>query len=166
MCPPGPWPQSWPRAMASVSATFSRQRPGDAGGHLGHLEGVGEPGPLMVGGEDEDLGLARQAPEGGGVQDAVAVALEAGPPRVGLLGHRPPARRPAARVAPGARTTSSAVLAFVAPERAGPPPSVPRPAVESAWARAQAPRPRGPPWWRPSGGPARSVATGVWLHGP
>ena len=24
MCPPGPWPQSWPRAIASVSATFSR----------------------------------------------------------------------------------------------------------------------------------------------
>ena len=38
--------------------------PGDAGGHLGDLEGVGQPGPLVVVGEDEDLGLAGQAPEG------------------------------------------------------------------------------------------------------
>ena len=38
--------------------------PGDAGGHLGHLEGVGQPGPLVVVGEDEDLGLAGQPPEG------------------------------------------------------------------------------------------------------
>ena len=70
--------------------------PGDGRGHLGHLEGVGEPGPLVVVGEHEHLGLAGQAPEGGGVQDAVAVALEAGAGRVGLL--RPPAgarpRRP------------------------------------------------------------------------
>ena len=60
--------------------------PGDAGGHLGHLEGVGEPGALVVVGEDEDLGLAGQPPERRRVQDPVAVALEAGAPRVGLLG--------------------------------------------------------------------------------
>jgi hypothetical protein len=40
----------------------------------------------VVVGEDEDLRLARQATEGRGVEDAVAVALEAGPPLVGFLG--------------------------------------------------------------------------------
>ncbi len=59
--------------------------PGDAGGHLGHLERVGQPGALVVVGEDEDLGLAGQATKGGGVEDAVAVAFEAGPPRIGLV---------------------------------------------------------------------------------
>ena len=63
--------------------------PGDRGGDLRHLERVGEPGPLVVLGEHEDLGLAGQPAEGGGVEDAVAVALEAGAPRVGLLGLRP-----------------------------------------------------------------------------
>ena len=63
------------------------QRPGDGGGDLGDLEGVGEAGALVVVGEDEDLGLAGEAPEGGGtVQDAVAVALEARAHRIGLLG--------------------------------------------------------------------------------
>ena len=62
------------------------------GGHLGHLEGVGEPGALVVVGEDEDLGLAGQPAEGGRVQDAVAVALEAGAQRVGPSST---ARRPA-----------------------------------------------------------------------
>ncbi len=60
--------------------------PGDAGGHLGDLEGVGQTGALVVVGEDEDLGLAGEAAEGGGVQDPVAVPFEAGPPRVRLLG--------------------------------------------------------------------------------
>ena len=62
---------------------------GDAGGHLGHLERVGEPGALVVVGEDEHLGLAGQATERGGMEDPVAVALEAGPPRIGLLGPDP-----------------------------------------------------------------------------
>ena len=103
--PPGPWPQSWPRAMASVRATLRPSAPGDGGGDLGHLEGVGQPGALVVVGEDEHLGLAGQAPEGGGVQDAVAVALEAGAHRVGLLGDGPPAGavRPGGRRAPAAR---------------------------------------------------------------
>ena len=39
--------------------------PGHGGGHLGDLEGVGQPGALVVVGEDEHLGLARQAAEGG-----------------------------------------------------------------------------------------------------
>jgi hypothetical protein len=63
---------------------------GDPGGHLRHLEGVTEPGPLMIRGEDEDLGLARQSTEGRRVQDAVPVPFEAGAPRVGLLGDGAP----------------------------------------------------------------------------
>ena len=40
---------------------------------------------------DEDLALAGQPPERGRVMDAVEVALEAGPVRVGLLGPGPAA---------------------------------------------------------------------------
>src|SRR5207248_11331525 len=58
---------------------------GDTGGDLGHLEGVGEAGALMVVGEDEDLRLAGQSPERRGVKDPVAVALEAGAERVRIL---------------------------------------------------------------------------------
>ena len=64
------------------------QRLGDRARDLRHLERVGQPGALMVLGEDEDLGLAGQATERGGVEDAVAVTLEAGTPLVGLLGPR------------------------------------------------------------------------------
>ena len=56
--------------------------PRDAAGDLGDLEGVREAGALVVLGEDEHLGLAGEPPERARVQDAVAVALEAGPPRV------------------------------------------------------------------------------------
>ena len=59
--------------------------PGDRAGDLRDLEGVGEPRALVVVGEDEDLRLAGQSAEGGRVEDAVAVALEAGAERVGLL---------------------------------------------------------------------------------
>ncbi len=84
------------RAVAAVVAERDRlgerdvqpQRPGDGACDLRHLERMGQPGALMVLGEDEDLGLAGQAAEGGGVEDAVAVALEAGAPLVGLLGAR------------------------------------------------------------------------------
>jgi hypothetical protein len=33
--------------------------PGHGGGHLGDLEGVGEPGALVIVGKHEDLGLPR-----------------------------------------------------------------------------------------------------------
>ena len=39
----------------------------------------------MVSGEDEDLGLAGQPPKGARVQNAVAVAFEAGAHRVGFF---------------------------------------------------------------------------------
>ena len=129
--PPGPCPQSWPRAMASVSATLSRSARAMRRGHLGHLEGVGQPGALVVVGEDEDLGLAGQAPEGGGVQDAVAVALEAGAPGVGRLGRRPGGRRRSAAVAPPA---SQARLGRLPLDRGpGPPRSRPGPARRGRW---------------------------------
>ena len=63
--------------------------PRDGRGDLRHLEGVGQTRALVVLGEHEDLRLAGQAAEGGGVQDAVAVALEAGAPGIGLFGLRP-----------------------------------------------------------------------------
>jgi len=79
---------------------------GDAGRHLRHLEGVGEPGAEVVGGEDEDLRLAGEAAERGRVQDPVAVAFEAGSQRVGRLGVV------AATGTSGERSTRNQVLAL------------------------------------------------------
>ena len=103
------------RAVAAVvpegdrlgQSHVERAGPRDAGGHLGDLERVGQPGALMVVGEDEDLRLAGEAPEGARVQDPVAVALEAGPPADRAPRARVGCRRRAARVAPGARWPSS-----------------------------------------------------------
>ena len=107
------------RAVAAVVAERDRlgerdveaERPGDRRGHLGDLEGVGEPGALVVVGEHEHLGLAGQAAERGGVQDAVAVAFEAGAARVGLLLDERGRRRPMAWVASGASVAASSLLA-------------------------------------------------------
>ena len=60
-------------------------RPGHRDRHLGHLEGVGQPGALVVGRVDHDLGLAGQPAERGRVHDPVAVALEAGALDVGVF---------------------------------------------------------------------------------
>ena len=88
-------------AVAAVVAERDRlgegdvepDRRGDGGGHLGDLERMGEPGALVVFGEDEHLRLAGQPAErGGAVQDAVAVALETRAQGVGRLGHGPIAR--------------------------------------------------------------------------
>ena len=71
--------------------------PGDAGGHLRHLDRVGEAGAeVVVLRGDEDLALPRQPPPGSGVLDPVEVALEAQPPRVGVFrpGPHPGADRP------------------------------------------------------------------------
>ena len=65
------------------------QHPGHRHRHLGHLERMGEPRALVVVGEHEHLRLARQAAEGSGVEDAIAVAFETGAPRIGLFLHRP-----------------------------------------------------------------------------
>ena len=60
------------------------QRAGDGAGHLADFERVGQPGAEMLAlVVEEDLGLVLQAPEGGGMDDAVAVALEFGARRAG-----------------------------------------------------------------------------------
>jgi hypothetical protein len=104
---------------------------------LGDLERVRQPGPLMVVGEHEDLGLAGEPTERRGVQDAVAVALEAGAERVGLLrrsrDHRH--RRLSSRAA-------RAVRARAPPGVAGEVSVAPGPAHESSWASAIP-----SPWW-------------------
>src|SRR4029453_17873256 len=83
--------------------------PGDRHRHLADLDGVGQPGAevVVVGGE-VDLALARQAPEGPAVLDAVEVALEAGTGGVGVLrrgpvagARRPRRHRGEGRVLPG-----------------------------------------------------------------
>ena len=61
------------------------ERSCDAGSDLGHLERMGQSGPLVVVGEDEDLGLASKSAKGGGMEDPVTVPLEAGSPLVGFL---------------------------------------------------------------------------------
>ena len=158
-CPPGPWPQSWPRAMASTRATLSRQARAMARGHLGHLEGMGQAGALVIGGKDEHLGLAGQAAERGRVQDPVPVALEAGAPRIGLLGtgSKSGAHRPGGaggqRLGLGSLAGRRDRAARTArPPRASPP----------AWACGGPRPPAGRPWWPPTGplggrvsGPAR-----------
>ena len=58
----------------------------DATGDLGHLQGVGQPGALVVGGKDEDLSLPSQPAEWSGMEDSVSIPLEAGSPSIGFLG--------------------------------------------------------------------------------
>jgi len=64
------------------------ERPADRSGHLRDLESMGQPGPLMIVGKDEDLRLARQAPERRRMEDPVTVSFEAGSGAVwSLLDH-------------------------------------------------------------------------------
>jgi len=69
------------------------QGPGDRAAQLGDFERMGQPGSkqvtFMV---QEDLRLVDQAPESGGMHDAVAVALVLGSGRRRLLGMKPAAR--------------------------------------------------------------------------
>ena len=105
------------RTVAAVVAEGDRlgerdveaERPGDRRGHLGDLERVRQTGALVIVGEHEHLGLAGQPPERAGVQDAVAVALEAGSPRIGLLVDRRDRRRrgPGWPAAPASSSSSS-----------------------------------------------------------
>ncbi len=56
------------------------QGPGERPPDLGDLQRVRQAGAVVVAFVvDEDLGLVFQTAEGGGVQDAIAVALEDGP---------------------------------------------------------------------------------------
>ena len=63
------------------------QRPGHGPGDAGHLQGMREPGAVVVAlGGDEDLGLVLETAERLAVDDAVAVALVGRAERAGLLG--------------------------------------------------------------------------------
>src|SRR3546814_8832997 len=77
------------RGEILVQAEVAADRAGD----LRHLDGGGQAGAAVVALViDEDLGLVLQPPEGAGVDDAVAVALEAGAGRALRLGKvAPPA---------------------------------------------------------------------------
>ena len=56
---------------------------GQGAGNLGDLDGVGQTGAVVVAfGVEKDLGLPFESTKGGTVEDAVAVALEAGAERV------------------------------------------------------------------------------------
>jgi hypothetical protein len=67
--------------------------PRDAGGHLGDLDRMGEPGAeVVVLGGDEHLALAGQPSPRPRVLDPVEVALEAEPQRVGRLLAEPASR--------------------------------------------------------------------------
>ena len=100
------------------------------GGELCHFEGVGQACALVILGEHEDLRLAGQAPERRGVQDPVAVALEARPPGIGLLGQRAAARGGGAG-GPRRQQLVLELLALHAPVRPGAS-SDPASAVDSA----------------------------------
>ena len=73
-----------------VEAERAGQRPGD----LDHFQRVGQPGAVMVAFVvDEDLRLVRQAPERGGMDDAVAIAAEIVARAAVRLGKAPAAAR-------------------------------------------------------------------------
>ena len=91
------------------------QRPGDRAGHLADFERMGQPGAEMLAlVMEEHLGLVLQAPEGGRMDDPVAVALEFRARRAGAGVDRAgrgsaPDRRHRARV----RSSSSRALFIV-----------------------------------------------------
>ena len=58
---------------------------GDGHGTLRHLDGVGQPGALVVGGIHDHLGLACQPSERGRVHDTVPVTLKTGAELTGFL---------------------------------------------------------------------------------
>ena len=108
-CPPGPVAAVVAERDGVGQGDVDADAAGDRGGDLGDLEGVRQPGPLVVGRVHDDLGLAGQPAEGRRVHDPVAVALEAGPLRVGRLGHARGARprRPASPPAAAARARAA-----------------------------------------------------------
>ena len=75
--PNGVWPRSWPSAIASARSSSSAQRLGERARDLRDLDRVGQARAEMVAlVVDEHLRLVGEAAEGGGMDDAVAVALE------------------------------------------------------------------------------------------
>ena len=138
--PPGPWPQSWPRAMASVRATLSRQARAMPVATWATSRAWVRRVRWWSSGKTNTWVLPASRRNDGGVQDAVAVPLEAGAPRVGLLGAGPP---PAPR-GPGGPGAS---------ERRPPAPRGPRARGERRLGRAATRRRR-----RPAPASARPIA--------
>src|SRR3954463_766483 len=74
------------------------QHLGDAARDLRDLEGVRQPGPIVVAGRrEEDLRLVLEPPERLAVDDPIAVALERRPDRILPLRPQAPLRRRALR---------------------------------------------------------------------
>ena len=93
------------------------QRSGDRSPDLGDVEGVGEPGDVVVVvGVDEHLGLVLEAAERIGVDDAVAVAFETGPVGVGGFFDQPSA---AGRGSGGGRAEENVLFRLPVEARAG-----------------------------------------------
>ena len=71
------------------------QRAGDGAGDLAHLDRMGQAGAVVVAlVGHEDLGLVGQSPEGGGMDDAVAIALVFRARGRRRLGKQPPPAQP------------------------------------------------------------------------
>ncbi len=69
------------------------QRHGQGAGDLRHLQGMGQTGAIVISFmSDKDLGLLLEAPEGGGVDDAVPVPGEGRAGRTIAFREQPPAR--------------------------------------------------------------------------
>ena len=67
-------PQIVPQGDGLGQVLVEAQAPGNGAGDLRHLQGVGEPGAVVVAlGGEEDLGLVLEPPEGLAVQDPVPV---------------------------------------------------------------------------------------------
>ena len=90
--PNGGWPRSWASATASARSSSRPSARGQRAGDLRHFQRVGQPGAVMIAlVEHEDLGLVLQAAEGGGMDDAVAVAAKRRCGLAGRLRMKPPA---------------------------------------------------------------------------
>src|SRR6186997_3280776 len=92
---------------------------GDRRRDLGHLEGVRQPGALVIGRKDHDLGLAGESAEGCGMHNPIAVPFEAGALVVRLLRNRPIACSLGERRARAKRGTLSLLPQLAAHERSG-----------------------------------------------
>ena len=86
-------PEVMPEGDGLGQVLVQSERPRDRAGNLGDLQGVDEAGAVVIALRGEKhLRLVGEPPEALGVQDAVAIALEARPEGVRLLGNAPSER--------------------------------------------------------------------------
>ena len=89
--PKGVWPMSCPERNRLGKVLVEIQGPRDGPGDLGNLQGVSEPGDIMVAARrDEYLGLVLQPAKRLGVDEPIAVPLEFASEGIGLLGRLAP----------------------------------------------------------------------------